>query len=568
MFGVLIALIGTLRFVTTSGTIKVTLVDSTRVERTKEVIKESYKNINVEVSGTEDIRIRSVSGDIRVTNNRTSGKYPRYISIKTISGDVKLRGWIPTEVDIKTTSGDIDVSKTSVVTGKGLLKITTVSGDISIECPPFPIKVITVSGDVDLYIPSESNVDVDDTIFVVSGELEIEYNGKTYRLEGDTTVQLGKRKITLRKGSSVSEVPRYLEKTLKLEPNIYLFQPFTHRSAWGDIGSIRSISIHYNRVDGPGIGLSVYEFSHDRNINNIMMLVKLNVGIDFRFGRKIPGINNRWVNTLGYNGDIEIGTGVGTSLKEAKILSIVLDGWINETSTHDLWLIKDYENTLSAILFKYDFYDYFLSSSWGAGIKLRVGRTFTAQLGYRYMTLDSLPVTQDFSIFNRDKEFRENPGVDIFKVQGLEFRLGFRIPHIDAAIRVFRNNKNTNFTQTLATISGKWDTDFGKFMARLTGGNSTTLRPFVFGIGGIGTLPAYNFKEFKTRKFVLLNTDFIAPTEWVSGIAFVDFAWIPGIQVQSDIGLGIAFGGFSVRVATKLRNTKEYKVYLRFKERF
>lgn len=568
MLGTILLLISTFKFTTTSGEIRVTLVDQTEGEKPAEAIQKSFESINVRVSETEDISIRSISGDIRLINNRTSDEYPEYISIATVSGDIRIRGWIPSEIEINSTSGDIEISKTREVKGEGILKITTVSGDVSIECPPFPVRIKTISGDVDLYMLPESNVEVYDTIEVVSGELEIEYADEQYEFEGDTTVQIGKRTVTVKKVHKISMASKFLEKTTKVEPNIYIFQPFTWNSAWGNVGRIPGFSLDYNRVDGPVIGLSLIEFSRDKSVNNKVRFVNLNLGLDLRFGRKISSVTSKWENILGYKGSIEIGTGIGESLKKAKTVSLVLDGWINETSTHDLWILRDLENTLASIFLKYDLYDYFLSSSWGAGLRFKVAKTFTAQLGYRYMELDSLSTTQDFSIFNRGKEFRQNPGIDIFRAQGLEFRLGARFSPINTSVRFFRNMRDEPFTFLMAMVNARLSSDFGMLLARVTGGRSTSLKPFAFGIGGIGTLPAFSYKEFTTDRFVLLNTDFIAPAGLFSGILFADVAWMPDISVRSDFGLGVAIGGLSVRVAKKLQDSKDYKVYLRFKERF
>ncbi|MCP5053555.1 MAG: DUF4097 domain-containing protein [bacterium] len=116
-----------------------------------------------------DISVRSASGDIDIDDHNGA------LTIKSASGDVKI--WNSNgDLKISTASGDIDLETVS-----GGMKINTASGDINADEVHFTGAghFNAVSGEVEVTLAKTSEHDL--TFASVSGDLDVDYNGKTVK---------------------------------------------------------------------------------------------------------------------------------------------------------------------------------------------------------------------------------------------------------------------------------------------------------------------------------------------------------------------------------------------------
>ncbi len=100
---------------------------------------------NVDAEGTRDLRVSSVSGDVKVATSAEPGHY----EIQSVSGDVVVRGGAGGEVDAKSVSGDVRLELGTLERGR----FKSVSGDLTVDtglAASGRLDVETVSGDVRL----------------------------------------------------------------------------------------------------------------------------------------------------------------------------------------------------------------------------------------------------------------------------------------------------------------------------------------------------------------------------------------------------------------------------------
>lgn len=120
---------------------------------------------NVVADGSRELRVRTVSGDVRLSTKNESGT----LEIRTVSGDVTVQGGASGEVDFTSVSGDarltlgtLSRAKFKTVSGDlmldaglsndGRFEAESVSGDVGItftgKAPPAEYEVETLSGEI------------------------------------------------------------------------------------------------------------------------------------------------------------------------------------------------------------------------------------------------------------------------------------------------------------------------------------------------------------------------------------------------------------------------------------
>lgn len=120
---------------------------------------------NVDADGSRELRVRTVSGDVRLATKNEPGT----LELRTVSGDVTVQGGASGEVDFNSVSGDArlslgtlsrakfktvsgDLTLEAGLTNDGRLEAESVSGDVGVtfagKAPPAEYDVETLSGDV------------------------------------------------------------------------------------------------------------------------------------------------------------------------------------------------------------------------------------------------------------------------------------------------------------------------------------------------------------------------------------------------------------------------------------
>jgi len=234
----------------------------------------------------------------------------------------------------------------------------------------------------------------------------------------------------------------------------------------------------------------------------------------------------------------------------------------DDVDTQDGWLISHEENTADALLFRRDFRDYFRRTGWSVYSTHNFGGVLQMTGRYGLDEFESLQ-TQVDEIFvgNRfaRRAFRENPAVDEGQVSSLSASVQF-----DTRNR--RNGPdrgffaNAVFERAGGFLGG--DLEFKRYLGdirryqplgrgtrldmRLRLGTAKGPLPsqYAYGIGGLGSLRGYGFKEFSGDRMVLFNAEY-----WVDA----DAHW-RGMAPSGDMGLGVFFDVGSAWVAQDKRD--------------
>lgn len=124
----------------------------------------SLIEIYVPLDYTDDIYLKSISGDIKMENTNS-----RYVDINTTSGEISAKTLDNTK--IKSVSGDVKILAANTA------DISTVSGDIELNEVTMALNIETTSGDVEVL---KANILRNSNIKTVSGEVEIERLNNIY----------------------------------------------------------------------------------------------------------------------------------------------------------------------------------------------------------------------------------------------------------------------------------------------------------------------------------------------------------------------------------------------------
>jgi hypothetical protein len=228
------------------------------------------------------------------------------------------------------------------------------------------------------------------------------------------------------------------------------------------------------------------------------------------------------------------------------------------TDTQDNWIISEVENTLTALLFRRDFRDYYRRSGWSAYGSYYLGRA--VRLTGRLVQDDfaSLTLSEDWGLFDRDwarRAFRANPVVE-------EIRINSARAEVQVDTRDHRTHPRRGWLAAgLAEKAGgflKGDGRFQRYMLDLRRyqpvgpgmrldlrtrlGTATGRLPvqYRYSFGGYSSLRGYGFKEFVGDRMALGNAEFwidlgkywddLPLPDRVTGGAFLDAgaAWNKG----------------------------------------
>ncbi len=286
--------------------------------------------------------------------------------------------------------------------------------------------------------------------------------------------------------------------------------------------------VRYNRVEGLFLGLGSekrYQWNGERDFSPYG-----SVGYGFA--------SHRWRGNLGVARQFPLQPSQGNALFEFGLEGHSL------TDSKDQWRIGAGENTVSALLAREDFRDYFEreGAMIHSGYAVRTDRLF-AEAGIDYLVdrYRSLGRNVAWSFFGGGKVFRENPGITEGMMRSVRVVGGLTT----AARSPFgRHGWSLYGSAEFAgrrTLGG--DFDFNQFLAdirryqplgryddlrvRLRVGSSHGELPpqRSYELGGPGTLPGYGFKAFPgdsagANRMILFNMEYIVNGDFLSDLDF------------------------------------------------
>ncbi|HET7153406.1 MAG TPA: hypothetical protein VFJ29_06540 [Candidatus Kapabacteria bacterium] len=373
----------------------------------------------------------------------------------------------------------------------------------------------------------------------------------------------------------------------------------------------------YNRVDGLFLGLGsstphlvrsyknyvMYnEFMDDDSASNARIAEKIKddtlapddwrvtEGLGYAFGSHFWTIEGSIAHVF-YLGDRERGAMLNA-------LEIGAEGHIR-TDTRDAWLLDADENTLTSLVAREDYQDYFKRQGFSINGTWHIGDEHL-MLSYRDDRFNNLIERDYWTFFGGNKVFRPNPPV----TEGV-------IP--SAVIETYLNTKpeyrNRGWVVLGEAEFGTGDYKFDRFIldvrryqplthwmefnirarASAVTGN-IPMQDSVY-VGGISTLPAYDYKEFTGNRALLVNA------EWGFGANVFDWAldrsmifllgdagyaytatgavsdgWsnisIPNMHTDLGIAYGTKNDGFRIGVLWRNDRNDGAKFFIRFSRPF
>lgn len=276
----------------------------------------------------------------------------------------------------------------------------------------------------------------------------------------------------------------------------------------------------YNRVEGLFLGLqSPHQYFWDID-------KKLTIFGSIGYGFGI----HRWEYNIGFARQLKS----NNNLFEAGIEAH------NTVDSRDHWLIGNLENSLSALLFKYDYKDYFLRkgfSTWLSYNKRLEITDIQMKFAFNNDNHSTLEKHVNWSLFRSKRFFRENPDISDGNVKSLIFL--FTIHKSDDK-KFHLAGWSASTSAEFAGKSLKGDYDFNRYIIdirryqpiskydninirlRIASSHGDLPLQYKFELGGIATLPAYSYKEFQGNRLLLANFEYI-----VNGSMFSDETTFP-----------------------------------------
>jgi hypothetical protein len=303
-------------------------------------------------------------------------------------------------------------------------------------------------------------------------------------------------------------------------------------------GNSFNAEMDYNRVDG------LYLAALIKNESNLFPMPRFHV----EGGRSWK--RDRWLYTVEIEQPIL-----------APFLASVGGSFYDKTDTYDKEIISDDENFISSSFVKRDYRDYFDRRGAGAFVALRLVPRTTFKVGYVSDEYRPLRTRAHSAIFRRNSEFAPNPhnpamddpfeDENIYQIcydpeTGEQVCKMIAVKAMTASYELdLRDCKDCPSRGLLARLDGEWagygfggDLEYSRYIAdvrfynsinpkmkyaiRLKGGGMSVPEdgscgcvpepqyffPKQFYVGGIGTLPGYDYKEFRGTHMVLMNFEY------------------------------------------------------------
>ena len=227
------------------------------------------------------------------------------------------------------------------------------------------------------------------------------------------------------------------------------------------------------------------------------------------------------------------------------------------TDSKDEWLIGMGENTAAAALIHEDFRDYFQRNGFGVNVGYAMQQDYVTgqvKVGYLSDEYQSMTNQTEWSVFGGNKVFRLNPAIDEGMMRSFVGSAGVNTVtttmygpqgwSLFASAEVARKDLRSEFefNRFVADIReyqplGRYD----NLNVRIRAGSSEGMLPVqkAFDMGGLGTVPAFPFKEETGNRMLLMNAELIINGDFLGDLAFWPSWLMRGINllVLTDAGL-------------------------------
>lgn len=271
----------------------------------------------------------------------------------------------------------------------------------------------------------------------------------------------------------------------------------------------------YNRVEGVYLGIAQPKRLYWHSKPWLVSTASLGYGF----------ANHTWRYSLGLAIPIYL---------EDQIIEISGEGY-SFTDSKDQWSFDRDENSLTAIVAREDYLDYFerrgfnVTAAWHYRGENEVN--VRASAAYVHDTYANMNRATNWSLFGGDKVFRPNAVINDGNVNSMVLSAGLTTL---TSLETRTNGWEAQFQYEMAGGFAAGDFEFTQliadirryqplgehfnFNARFRGGLSDGMLPQqrAFELGGPGTLPGYRFKEFAGSHVMLLNAELILRSSLVA----------------------------------------------------
>jgi hypothetical protein len=272
------------------------------------------------------------------------------------------------------------------------------------------------------------------------------------------------------------------------------------------------------------------------------------------------------------------------------------------TDTRDEWIITSIENSLASFFIREDFQDYYRRSGAEFYLSQNITIFLKGTISYRDDKYGSVKKNTDWALFGGRKRFRENPEIDkgiMHSIMGeiyLDTRNNHKLPtsgwygRLSMELSNSKINSDFFFNQYILEVRHYMKlTRRERLDTRVKLGTSEGQLPLqkIFELGGISSLRAFKYKEFKGNRMILLNCEYNISSEGISRdlpflnnvqlIPFFDMGavwfykvnenWLAGFNllkwgnIKSDIGLAVSDRKDQFRISIAKRTDTGYKPF-------
>lgn len=459
------------------------------------------------------VHIEEVEGDVR--GSTTNGG----IEVNSVGGDVEAKS-VNGEIKLYEISGSILASTTN---GSVRAEVTSLKGDCHIS---------VVNGSISVGLPEDISADVD--IKTMNGRIRVELpvQGEMGRRSLRGRIGLGGPLLKLRTVNGNISVEKGLIRKVELrrEPACHLRMEFYEEERpWNGL-------LRYDRVEGLALGLKL----------------SLRQGRDMAYAEGAYGLARRmWTYRFGGEKVIFRGISLGAELHD------IVD-------TQDRWIVSDEEATALMALFGKVTRDYFRRQGYGVGISCDAGKVGRFELWYLGDRYGSLGNVAKWSLLNPKAEKRENPPVDEGCMKSLRMFWSRELPgdgRLEAEGELAGDGLGGGFDFGLLSAEVFWRRELRSSQSlgmrlRLGLGDRELPVQRKFGLGGIGTLRGYDFKEFTGDRMFLIQVEYMLGDGDKALVPFLDagYAWPCGQSpklkdIRFDGGIGIVLEGIRLNMA-------------------